>query len=1313
MPRVFLSYSHDSVEHAERVRELADWLIRSDIDVVFDQYVEHKPSGDGWNLWAKKAIKGVDFVLVICTPTYRRRWDKEEKPRAGLGATYEAAILRGWLARDSMKSERLIPVVFEASDVDAIPDELFEFDRRMLLHGDPARRDEEFKLLLHRLYEMPVARRPDRGARPKLASRPSHDLPSDASAARRLEPLGVVRRFLDWMCPRTHRWLTDVGILRKPGEYDTVQAFVGEQVASLNRMIRERTDRYVDLGAVSQEPTSTAPDPCAGRDSVLSVVQQSIRELVGAIGGDDAVSVELAMYTRRSRRVRRVASRVLSAREPLILLGEPGSGKSLTLLQIARSVAARGGVAPAVCVIVRLGEFFVGPDVTTKDVWAFVKRSVQDPSLGPLLEALRAERRLIVMFDGVDEMSRQNYERHIAALDDFAGGYARTVFCCRITDFLPTFTHQRLVLLPFSRTQVLEYVSARQYMWPLEVDGRRWSRQDLVTHLMTATLPVEPTNPFVLWMLCNFLKERRTWPRSRVELLDHMGRSTYRRKFAEHGDEWWAVDATAMSNLALSITLANRSASISRGAAENLLGAGAEESIRRAVVAGVLLESRERVGIGATAGASLRFDHHRWQEFFAAKAISAATPDGLRFDSPRLQETLINVALMDGVGTAAGADAAAPLFQRAIDEVAVTLDRLDQERDESWELEAELPSTSPVPYREEMVASDRIEFIARLLEASSKERLGGSHPALLASFDRGVTVLARRGRPTTQAKMIRAARRVQGFDVGRVAEPALASPVRWLRTQAIVALGSDVDARGRRRFRGPDEEMLQSLADESFFFRFGEFVRMARALRRRKTWLVLAIVTMLSLVPIVATAATVSAAPKALVLLRELGGASSSHAAEEAARAEDIRERADGVRSEPAIGSHKAEYVRLRMKDAWNDQGVRTIARLPWSAAGMAAIVILTYGGLLAIARRRIWLQSGPLVALSGVAGIVVLVASAGVLMSGCPFNRATERGWTAILPLLALPMAYGALCVVAAATHLASVAVVGLVLHGPAFAVASVRGAIEHHAKVPGSWAKAFAVWGGYSLAAWGLVLIFGWCWSSVVRKGAMLVSVGDPMLSQRELAIMMALIVLNVIGAWIVGGCLTKRAFRVHQRHAMLFPVSVREHIESWAFAPVESWAGLGATAAFGAVWIGLVGVVGLLIAGANGLLGRLVGKVIFWIFVGWLAVSASLAAIGLGPGLVKRLWVIRFGMRPPRIRTPDEWLSRLAALAAKPSLQAEFIAQSNARSAGATTTDEYFSLLTLAERHVSNEPALSELARKLHDIEAIVRQESPPGG
>jgi hypothetical protein len=76
-PRLFISYSHDSAEHEDRVLALADRLRDDGIDALIDQYETAPP--DGWPMWMDREIQRADFVAMVCTETYLRRVEGRNK----------------------------------------------------------------------------------------------------------------------------------------------------------------------------------------------------------------------------------------------------------------------------------------------------------------------------------------------------------------------------------------------------------------------------------------------------------------------------------------------------------------------------------------------------------------------------------------------------------------------------------------------------------------------------------------------------------------------------------------------------------------------------------------------------------------------------------------------------------------------------------------------------------------------------------------------------------------------------------------------------------------------------------------------------------------------------------------------------------------------------------------------------------------------------------------------------------------------------------------------------------------------------------
>src|ERR1700719_541928 len=96
-PKVLISYSHDSPEHAQRVLELANRFRAEGIDCMIDQYVVVPE--EGWPLWMERQIRDSNFVLMICTETYYKRvFEKsrvvrQEQPGKGLGVHWEGNLI--------------------------------------------------------------------------------------------------------------------------------------------------------------------------------------------------------------------------------------------------------------------------------------------------------------------------------------------------------------------------------------------------------------------------------------------------------------------------------------------------------------------------------------------------------------------------------------------------------------------------------------------------------------------------------------------------------------------------------------------------------------------------------------------------------------------------------------------------------------------------------------------------------------------------------------------------------------------------------------------------------------------------------------------------------------------------------------------------------------------------------------------------------------------------------------------------------------------------------------------------------------------
>lgn len=118
--KVFVSYTHDSPEHKDQVRRLSDRLRRDGLECMIDQYVSGTPP-EAWPRWMLNQIESADFVLTVCTETYRRRFRGKERPGKGKGAQWEGAVITQEIYENAAQNTKFVPVIFHDADKEHIP----------------------------------------------------------------------------------------------------------------------------------------------------------------------------------------------------------------------------------------------------------------------------------------------------------------------------------------------------------------------------------------------------------------------------------------------------------------------------------------------------------------------------------------------------------------------------------------------------------------------------------------------------------------------------------------------------------------------------------------------------------------------------------------------------------------------------------------------------------------------------------------------------------------------------------------------------------------------------------------------------------------------------------------------------------------------------------------------------------------------------------------------------------------------------------------------------------------------------------------
>ncbi|HEY0017428.1 MAG TPA: SEFIR domain-containing protein [Longimicrobium sp.] len=121
--RIFISYSHDSPEHEQRVLALSERLRQDGIDAQVDQYVNGTPPG-GWARWMLDELDAAEFVLLVCTETYHRRFRGHEQPGKGKGADWEGALITQEAYDARSHTLKFVPILFDYADERYIPEPL-------------------------------------------------------------------------------------------------------------------------------------------------------------------------------------------------------------------------------------------------------------------------------------------------------------------------------------------------------------------------------------------------------------------------------------------------------------------------------------------------------------------------------------------------------------------------------------------------------------------------------------------------------------------------------------------------------------------------------------------------------------------------------------------------------------------------------------------------------------------------------------------------------------------------------------------------------------------------------------------------------------------------------------------------------------------------------------------------------------------------------------------------------------------------------------------------------------------------------------
>ena len=156
MPKVFVSYSHDSIQHKAWVLRLATDLVEQGVDVTLDQW--DLSLGMDVARFMSEGIRQSEYVLLICSASYVQ---KAQAATGGVG--FEQQIVTGELV-SKLDTTKFIPLVRANLGDPKIPG--FLGARMYVDFNDDSSYAEKREVLLRELHGAPANVKPPIGANP-------------------------------------------------------------------------------------------------------------------------------------------------------------------------------------------------------------------------------------------------------------------------------------------------------------------------------------------------------------------------------------------------------------------------------------------------------------------------------------------------------------------------------------------------------------------------------------------------------------------------------------------------------------------------------------------------------------------------------------------------------------------------------------------------------------------------------------------------------------------------------------------------------------------------------------------------------------------------------------------------------------------------------------------------------------------------------------------------------------------------------------------------------------------------------------------
>lgn len=367
--------------------------------------------------------------------------------------------------------------------------------------------------------------------------------------------------------------------------------------------------------------------------------------------------------TENGRHIGDIYNLLVTHKEPIIVLGEPGSGKSVTLrnmaLRITRQQIEKDPIWPIIPIYLQLGAYNQSDENGNPiDVLGFIKEQLRGVIPGghnivESIESVLRERRAVILLDAMDEMPAKDFPQRSIKIKNFMMEFGKTnkiIVACRQREYTGELPHSELIIRGFDIKKIREYLDKswnlyhKHFLSPQE----RYTSYGKYIEISQKKHPLFDfaSNPFFLKLLTRyFFTHGGTLPTSQAEILgsyinEKIQRESQRSDFSVKEQDLILLILSAFSygviegQLGTYIKLRDSITKIKS------LQSYAEKEVDDAISTGI------KCGlIRKEVDNSIRFEHHRILEYLAAqyweKSRIAEQIKPMHLKNPWWRETLV------------------------------------------------------------------------------------------------------------------------------------------------------------------------------------------------------------------------------------------------------------------------------------------------------------------------------------------------------------------------------------------------------------------------------------------------------------------------------------------------------------------------------------------------------------------------------------------------------------------------------------------------------------------------------------------------